>query len=82
VHPVRAGKEREARRLIAGLEIAIDPVDEAVAVAATRLRARHGSALRMPDALVLAYADVRKARRVLTTDARWAAWSRRVELTT
>ena len=82
VHPVRAGREREARRLIAGLEIAVDPVDEAVAVAAARLRARHGSALRMPDALVLAYADVCKARRVLTADARWTAWSRRVELVT
>jgi hypothetical protein len=34
----------------------------------------------MPDALMLAYADVRKARRVLTADARWTAWSRRVEL--
>jgi predicted nucleic acid-binding protein len=82
VHPVRAGKEREARRLIAGLEIAVDPVDEAVAVAAARLRARHGSALRMPDALVLAYADVRKARSVITGDERWPAWSRRVELLT
>ena len=59
VHPARAGKEREARRLIASLEIAVDPIDEAVAVAAARLRAKHGSALRMPDALVLAYADVR-----------------------
>jgi predicted nucleic acid-binding protein len=80
VHPVRAGREREARRLIADLEIAVDPVGEAVAVAAARLRARHGSALRMPDALVLACADVRKARRVLTADARWTAWSRRVAL--
>jgi predicted nucleic acid-binding protein len=80
VHPARAGKEREARRLIAGLEIAVDPIDEAVAIAAARLRARHGSALRMPDALVLAYADVRKAKSVLTADARWTAWSRRVEL--
>jgi predicted nucleic acid-binding protein len=80
VHPVRAGKEREARRLLAGLEITVDPVDEAAAVAAARLRARHGSALRMPDALVLAYADVHKARRVLTADERWHAWSRRVEL--
>lgn len=80
VHPVRAGKEREARRLIASLEIAVDPVDEAVGLAAARLRARHGSALRMPDALVLAYAHVRKARRVLTADERWPAWSRRVEI--
>ena len=80
VHPIRAGKEREARRLIASLEIAVDPVDEAVAVAAARLRARHGSALRMPDALVLAYAEVRKAKRVLTADERWASWSRRAEI--
>lgn len=80
VHPIRAGKEREARRLIAGLEIVVDPVDEEVGIAAARLRARHGSALRMPDALVLAYADVRKAGRVLTADERWPAWSRRVEL--
>lgn len=80
VHPARAGKEREARRLISSLEIAVDPVDEAVAVAAARLRARHGSSLRLPDALVLAYADVRKAKSVLTADGRWTAWSRRVEL--
>ena len=80
VHPMRAGKEREARRLIASLEIGVDPIDEAVAVAAARLRARYGTAPRMPDALVLVYADVRKAKSVLTADARWAAWSRRVEL--
>jgi predicted nucleic acid-binding protein len=80
VHPARAGKGREARRLISSLEIAIDPVDEAVAVAAAKLRAQHGSALRMSDALVLAYADIRKAKRVLTADTRWTAWSRRVEL--
>jgi predicted nucleic acid-binding protein len=80
VHPVRAGKEREARRLIASLEITVDSVDDAVGGAAARLRARHGSSLRMPDALVLAYAQVCKATRVLTADERWTAWSRRVEL--
>ena len=80
VHPARTGKDRAARRLIASLEIAVDPVDETVAVAAAKLRALHGSPLRMPDALVLAYADIRKAKRVLTADARWPAWSRRVEL--
>ena len=80
VHPVRAGRDREARRLIAALEIAVDPIDESIAVAAARLRARHGSALRMPDALVIAYADIRKAARLLTVDARWTSWSRRVEL--
>lgn len=80
VHPIRAGKEREARRLIAALEIAVDAVDEPIAVAAAKLRARHGRALRMPDALVIAYADVRKAKRLLTADVRWTSWSRRIEL--
>ena len=80
MRPARAGKEREARRLVASLEIAVDAVDEPVAVAAARLRARHGTALRMPDALVLAHADVHKAKSVITADARWSAWSRRVEL--
>ena len=80
VHPARAGKEREARRLIAALEIAIDPVDEGIAVAAAKLRAAHGAALRMPDALVLAYADTRKAKTLLTADRRWTRWSRRVEV--
>lgn len=80
VHPVRAGKQREARRLIESLEIAVDPVDETVAMSAARLRAEHGPALRLPDALVLAYADVRKAKSVLTADGRWTRWSRRVEV--
>lgn len=80
VHPARAGREREARRLIGALEITVDPVDEQVAVAAARLRAKHGSALRIPDALVLAHADLRKAKTVLTADARWRTWSRRAEL--
>lgn len=80
VHPARLGKERDARRLISALEIAVDPVDELIAVAAARLRAVHGGALRMPDALVLGYGEVRKAQRVLTADARWAAWSSRAEI--
>ena len=80
VHPARHGKERDALRHIGALEIAVDPVDQAVAVAAARLRARHGTALRLPDALILAYADVTKAKLVLTTDSRWPAWSRRAEV--
>lgn len=80
VHPARAGRERDARRLIGALEITVDPIDEQVAVAAARLRAKHGSALRMPDALVLAHADQHRAKTVLTADARWSAWSSRVEL--
>jgi predicted nucleic acid-binding protein len=80
VHPARLGKERNARRLIAALEVAIDPIDQAVGISAARLRAEHGNASPMPDALVLAYAEVRKARRVLTADARWKAWSHSAEV--
>jgi predicted nucleic acid-binding protein len=80
VHPAKAGKERAARRLIESLEIAVDPVDETVALTAARLRAKHGAALRLPDALVLAYADVRKATSVLAADGRWARWSHRAEV--
>lgn len=82
VHPARVGKVTEARRFIDSLEIKIDPVTEQTAVAAARLRAQHGSALRMPDALVLAYAEVQNADCVLTADARWQAWSDRVHLLT
>jgi predicted nucleic acid-binding protein len=80
VHPARAGREREAIALIGALEIAVDPVDEQVAVAAARLRARHAAALRMPDALVLAYGDVRKAATILTADSRWPRWSERARV--
>lgn len=55
------------------------PVDAAVAVAAASLRARHRS-LRMPDALVLATAEVTAAEVVLTGDKQWAALDPRVEL--
>ena len=80
VHPARAGREREARRLLALIEITVDPVEERVAVAAARLRAAHGPGLRLPDALVIAYGNAVRARRVLTADSRWAAWSPRVEV--
>lgn len=55
------------------------PVDEAVAVAAASLRARHRS-LRMPDALVLATAEVTAADVVLTGDKKWATLDPKVEL--
>jgi PIN domain nuclease of toxin-antitoxin system len=52
------------------------PVDREVAVATARLRALH-PALRLPDALVLATAEVDDAD-VLTADRRWSAYSARV----
>lgn len=57
------------------------PVDEAVAVAAALRRAKHQS-LRLPDALVLATADVAGAQVVLTGDKRWRGLDPRVELVT
>ncbi len=55
------------------------PVDEAVAVAAALRRARHRS-LRLPDALVLATADVVGADTILTGDKRWYGLDSRVEV--
>jgi predicted nucleic acid-binding protein len=55
------------------------PLDEDVAVAAARRRARH-QALRLPDALVLATADVVAADVVLTGDKQWGALDRRVSV--
>jgi predicted nucleic acid-binding protein len=55
------------------------PLDEEVAVAAARRRARHRS-LRLPDALVLATADVAAATAVLAGDKRWQGMDPRIEL--
>jgi predicted nucleic acid-binding protein len=55
------------------------PLTEEVAVAAARRRAQH-RALRLPDALVLATADVAEADAVLTGDRQWAKFDARVSL--
>lgn len=55
------------------------PVDEAVAVGAARLRARHDR-IRLPDALVIATAIAHDVDVVLTGDKRWAIVDPRVEL--
>lgn len=55
------------------------PADEAVAVAAAALRARHRT-LRLPDAFVLATAEVAAAQAVLTGDRKWADIDPRTEL--
>ena len=52
-------------------------LDEEIAVASARLRAAYRW-LRLPDALVLAVADVDGADEVLTCDQRWAKVSGRV----
>ena len=73
VGPARRGREamRRLDAFLADLSIAVEPITRQVAVRAAQLRARHGTGLRLPDALVLATALHLKADRVLTTDARW-----------
>jgi predicted nucleic acid-binding protein len=53
------------------------PLDEEVAVAAARRRARHRSP-RLPDALVIATAGVAGADAVLTGDKRWEGMDPRI----
>jgi predicted nucleic acid-binding protein len=55
------------------------PLDETVAVATAIRRVRHRS-LRLPDALVLATADVVSAQAVLTGDRRWRSLDPRIEV--
>jgi predicted nucleic acid-binding protein len=77
VRPSAAGAVAQVRDALAALAIRVDPIDEAAAEAAARLRARH-PALRLPDALVIGLADAIDADAVLTTDERWQSVSRRV----
>lgn len=56
---------------IDALPAVVEPATREIARAAAALRARHGRSLRLPDALVLATAEVLGADSVLTTDAGW-----------
>ena len=75
VAPSRSGAEAVATvdRFIDALPARVEPATRAVGAMAASLRAGHGPALRLPDALVVAAAAVLKADRVVTTDARWPA---------
>ena len=77
--PARAGKLDEARQRIQALELLIADVDEDVALEAARWRGRYGS-LRLPDALVLATAEVLNPSLLLTGDANLKAISSRVRV--
>jgi predicted nucleic acid-binding protein len=68
-----------ARARTAQLEIQIEPVGLEIAEEAARLRARHGR-LRLPDALVLACGNVLDADAVVTADASWRRYSKRVSV--
>ncbi len=79
VAPARAGRLDEVKGNLAMLGLAIDPIGESAAEEAARLRAKHPS-LRLPDALVIAYAETVDADELLTTDARWTRFSSRVRV--
>jgi predicted nucleic acid-binding protein len=74
----RLGTAADRRRRIVTLFGPVRAVDEAVALAAAELRAKHRS-LRLPDALVIATGVVEDAA-VLTCDQRLAAVDDRVEV--
>jgi len=82
VAPARRGREamRVIDDLLADLPAEVEPITRQVASRAAQLRARHGSRLRLPDALVLATALHLRAERVLTTDAGWPATGIGVEV--
>jgi predicted nucleic acid-binding protein len=73
VAPFRAGADAVTKvdTFLASLPARIEPLTDAIARKAAELRAIHGRKLRLPDALVLATAQVLGATRVLTTDRRW-----------
>ncbi len=68
----------EVELFIADLAIRIHPVDASVARRAAELRARHAS-VRLPDALVLATADVLDGI-AITADRAWTRVSRRARV--
>ena len=79
VVPSRRGRLEVARGAIEGMLIRVEPVTDAIAQEAARLRATHVS-LRLPDALVIATGNYLDAVTVLTADRKWARLSSRVRL--
>jgi predicted nucleic acid-binding protein len=73
VFPIRRGDEEVARfqQLLADFPIEVVSLDARIAEATARLRARFAPGLRLPDAMVIATAQVLDADRLLTTDHRW-----------
>lgn len=82
VSPHRRGPDAVAvvDRFLDALPARVEAADRSTAAAAAALRATHGTALRLPDALVVATALVLAADRILTTDAGWPAVNVPVEV--
>lgn len=79
VRPAAAGRLVDVQSALARLGVTIGAVDGACAERAARLRVSRRS-LRLPDALVIAYAQVVEAEAVLTTDRRWRRIDQRVRV--
>ncbi len=75
----RPSRLHDVRDLLDSLFGPVRAVDEAVALEAARLGARHKS-LRLPDALVVATGVVDDASEILTADRRLARADRRVRV--
>ncbi|MCB1040037.1 MAG: type II toxin-antitoxin system VapC family toxin [Acidimicrobiales bacterium] len=73
VGAARRGDEavEQLYRYLAEVPVSVAPLSPAVAATAASLRARFGSRLRLPDALVVATSIVEGATELLTTDRRW-----------
>ena len=73
VAPARRGEDavQAVRSFVDRFPINVVPLDDEMAEAAARLRARLGGRLRLPDALVVATAQVLEADTLVTTDRRW-----------
>lgn len=71
VGPARQGASAvaEVDGIVDALPAEVVSIDRRIAASAARLRALHGRALRLPDALVLATADILEADAVMTTDS-------------
>jgi predicted nucleic acid-binding protein len=82
VAPHRRGAEAVGTvdAFLDALPARIEPATRIVAARAAELRARHGTQLRLPDALVVATAMALGAERIITTDARWPRLPVRVEV--
>lgn len=82
VAPNRRGADAVAvvDRFLDALPARVEPADRAIAATAAALRATHGTALRLPDGLVIATAIVLGADRIVTTDAGWPAVAIPVEV--
>ena len=78
VGPHRRGHEAVATvdAFLAALPCHVEPLGPVIARGAARLRAEHGRALRLPDALLLATAIELSADRILTGDRGWPAIAR------